>query len=355
MTEPLDQRLGLPPFRARFPWLGGDLQTLRDSLRPPNLPPDPGEHLRIDLGGGEALMAFLERPPRTKPRGVALVLHGLGGDAGGVGPRRLATLLREEGFLVMRPNLRGAGAGRGLAHGSYAARCNSDLTPVLASARRLAGAVSQQSDPRGALPVFAAGFSLGGTILLNACLDPALAAEPGQPVLDALVALSSPLDLGACAGRMNRPRNRLYQAWLVRRLRRQVLADPGGVGERELPALRGPERVRTMREFDAAITAPRWGHPSVDAYYTAASPLPRLAAGAPLPPTLVLHAADDPWVPVADALRLGKIASRRGPGGLEVVVTAGGGHNGFHGVGDSSGATWSDRLTVRWFRQRACG
>ena len=29
--------LGLAPFRPRFPWLGGDLQTLRDSIRPQHL------------------------------------------------------------------------------------------------------------------------------------------------------------------------------------------------------------------------------------------------------------------------------------------------------------------------------
>ncbi|MFM8674391.1 MAG: hypothetical protein ACKOCA_05075 [Vulcanococcus sp.] len=36
------QELGLPPFRERLPWLGADLQTLRDTFHPPRLPVDRG-------------------------------------------------------------------------------------------------------------------------------------------------------------------------------------------------------------------------------------------------------------------------------------------------------------------------
>ena len=36
-------RLGFTPFRQRSPWIGGDLQTLRDTLRPQRFPPDRAE------------------------------------------------------------------------------------------------------------------------------------------------------------------------------------------------------------------------------------------------------------------------------------------------------------------------
>jgi predicted alpha/beta-fold hydrolase len=103
--------------------------------------------------------------------------------------------------------------------------------------------------------------------------------------------------------------------------------------------------------FDAAITAPRWGYSSVEHYYQEASPLRQLQARATvLPPTLVLHATDDPWVPVAAAREL---AALQLPG-VEVLLTAGGGHNGFHACcdGPSSGpGNWGDRLTARWFQR----
>jgi predicted alpha/beta-fold hydrolase len=246
--------------------------------------------------------------------------------------------LQAAGLAVWRLNLRGAGPGRSLAPGTYAARCDSDLLPVLRRAREQAGG----------LPLLGVGISLGGTMLLNAAL-----AEPG--VLDGLVCTSSPLDLAACSRQIERPRNRIYQRWLLRRLRDQTLADPFGVSSAERHALQGPNRPRTIRAFDAAITAPRWGYGSVEHYYREASPLPRLLAArgegartqAALPPTLVLQALDDPWVPASGAQAL----AAEPPPGVEVLLTARGGHNGFHGVGDAPLSCWGDQLTVQWLER----
>jgi predicted alpha/beta-fold hydrolase len=124
-------------------------------------------------------------------------------------------------------------------------------------------------------------------------------------------------------------------------------------GERQALAGRGPVgRISSIRAFDAAITAPRWGWSSVEAYYRGASPLrtllqPGQSGTSPLPPTLVLHAEDDPWVPVAPSRRL---VEAQLPG-VEVLLSPGGGHNGFHAVDDEPLACWSDRLSVRWLRR----
>ena len=54
----------------------------------------------------------------------------------------------------------------------------------------------------------------------------------------------------------------------------------------------------TIRDFDTAITAPRWGYKDVNAYYNEASPLGLiLKEPSLLPPVLFLHSIDDPWVP----------------------------------------------------------
>lgn len=322
-------------FRCRPPWWGPDLQTLRDTLlpTPAGALPNP-KAVRVELEAGEALLACLDQPPQAA-RALVLVLHGLGGSSESPGLRRLAAWLRQQGLAVLRLNLRGAGSGRGLASGTYAAACNRDLLPALAHARELAGA----------LPLLAVGLSLGGTVLLNGLL------EAGAAALDGLVLISSPLDLSASCDAIEQPRNRLYQAWLLRRLLAQTLADPGGLSPSELQGLR--EGVHTIRRFDDRITAPRWGHASAAAYHASASPLAALLAGAPLPPALVLHAADDPWVPVAATQRLAQ--ARAGEPALRVVITPAGGHNGFHGRGDSPAASWSDRLAASWLLQRCAG
>ena len=124
-------------------------------------------------------------------------------------------------------------------------------------------------------------------MLLNACLSDAT-------VLDGLFCASSPLDLAACSASIERPRNRLYQHWLLKRLVRQTAADPFGLSESEEQSLCGNAPPTTIRAFDAAITAPRWGYADVEDYYRNASPLPHLRSGLPesWPPTLMLQALD---------------------------------------------------------------
>lgn len=350
--------LGLPPFRSRWPWWGADLQTLRDTLRPLHLPPERPTPLTVSVGGGDELLALLDVPPL--PRGLVLVVPGLGGEATGPGPRRLALALRQAGLATLRLNLRGAGAGRPLAGGTYAARCNRDLLPVLARARTLAAELAGAGPP---LPLAAAGLSLGGTILLHACqADAEAAVQPGEGVL-ALACLSSPLDLADCCAAIGRPRNALYERWLVRRLLRTTLADRRGLGEAERWRLQGVRAPRSIRGFDAEVTAPRWGYASVEHYYAEASPLALLRRRGCGPAVLLLQAVDDPWVPAGPAVALSgelpraavSVAGAMGavqPPPLQVLLTRSGGHCGFHGVGDPPLASWSDRVIAAWLAQR---
>jgi uncharacterized protein len=332
----LPARLGLPLFRPRFPWLTGDLQTVRDIMRPVVLPPDQGEPLPFAVGDGEQLLGVYDRPLEGQPKALVLLMHGVGASSRRVGLRRMGYTLRRSGFAVLRLNLRGAGGGRALARGTYAANSNRDLLPVLRQLRGLAGS----------RPLLGMGLSLGGTNLLNALTAStterrAAGIAPGSALLDGLVTISSPIDLESCTQQMERPRNRLYQWWLLKRLVAQTLADPFGVSDAERLALQGP--LASIRAFDAAFTAPRWGYASIGAYYAQASPLAPLLRGATaLPPTLVVHAEDDPWVPVAPTRQL---AEAHRPG-LEVLLVPRGGHNGFHG----RGGCWTDQLTDRWFQ-----
>ena len=360
-------QLGVSVYRQRWPWLGGDLQTLRDTLRPAAFPVDGGEPVQIPVpplasGAADAgeLLAYLDRPLRTgeggssthpaiAPKALVVVLHGLGGSSRRQGLRRLTLSLQGAGFAVLRLNLRGSDPGRHLAGGTYAAACNSDLLPVLERARHLAAALALEAGLSKPVPLLGAGISLGGTMLLNACLDQAGA-------LDALFCASSPLDLAACSASIERPRNKVYQRWLLQRLVRQTLADPFGVRASEERQLCG-NPPRSIRAFDAAVTAPRWGFSSVDEYYLSASPLHRLAKSPQgLPPTLLLQALDDPWVPAASARQLqSSLAKRSAQGSLtpvEILLTARGGHNGFHGHGDNLNlGCWSDRLALAWFNR----
>ena len=185
-------------------------------------------------------------------------------------------------------------------------------------------------------------------MLLNVCLEKKYAFKKDQPVLDGLVCTSSPLDLKACSASIERPRNRVYQRWLLRRLVRQTLADPFGVTDREREFLSSKTRasnLTTIRAFDSAITAPRWGYKDVDDYYSEASPLNKLSQFQSwLPPTLILQSLDDPWVPSLGAQQLAERTSYKQFERLQVILTENGGHNGFHGVK----GCWGDLLVEKW-------
>ena len=354
------QDLGVGSFHQRFPWIGGDLQTLRDTFISEKIPLKNGESIKIPVPSipfrsstDDNLLAFLERPKNTSQiRGLVLILHGLGGSSRRMGLRRMAAALIQEGFAVLKLNLRGADPGRHLAAGTYSAKCNSDLIPAICKARKICNLLGQENNGEQTnLPLYGVGISLGGTILLNACLGKQTSASLSNPILDALVCISSPLDLAACSSSIERPRNFIYQSWLLNRLVRQTLADPFGINQKEKDLLINPngkisKNMNSIRAFDSAITAPRWGYKDVDDYYLEGSPINSLLDRLnDIPPVLIIQSIDDPWVPSEGASYLKQeISLAKKDNIFDFVLTEKGGHNGFH----SPKGCWADCLVSRW-------
>lgn len=293
----------LPPFREQAPWLGGDLQTLRNRLR--RAPPAPAlaQRLRLPLSNGAgALSAALSRPAAVPERDpVVLLVHGLGGCEDSAYMLIAARALLNEGYTVIRLNLRGAGPSARFSKAPYHAGLAGDLRDVL---RCLDTILPGR-------PIMAAGFSLGGHMLLR------LACEDGRSVpLAGLMTVSAPLDLAAAQRCIARPRNRLYERYIVATMARDI-------GDcRDFP--------RRLREVDARVVAPAHGFAGAADYYRRASVLPHLAALAC--PALILHADNDPWIP-SDAYRN---AAWPPETPLTVALPRGGGHVGFHAAGLSA-------------------
>ena len=166
------------------------------------------------------------------------------------------------------------------------------------------------------------------------------------------VCISSPLDLNECSSSIERPRNFIYQKWLLNRLIRQTLEDPFGIEEREKNALlinrKDKERqINDIRSFDNLITAPRWGYKDVGEYYAKASPFFSLIENKKsLPKTLFIQSKDDPWVPFLAAEKLmEKMKFSNNQIANQFIFTEKGGHNGFHGVH----GCWGDQVVSKWF------
>jgi len=230
-----------------------------------------------------------------------------------------------------------------LAKGNYCARCSSDVISAINYFKKLINLEFKDHIKRNNnLPIYGVGLSLGGTILLNACLD--YDENNEEKLLDGLACVSSPLDLSSCSLCIEKPRNSVYQKWLLHRLKNQLWEgynDEGKILNNE--KLRKKIRsLKSIREFDQKFTAPSWGFNSLEDYYFKASPIFRIQKlNKKLPPTLFIHAKDDPWVPYKATLNLRKESIDK----FTIFITKKGGHNGFHSIN----GCWSDEVVKNWF------
>ncbi|MCC6344638.1 MAG: alpha/beta fold hydrolase [Bryobacterales bacterium] len=262
--------------------------------------------------------------PSSSPRGTLLLAHGLEGSSEAGYMRSAAHAALTSGFAVHRLNTRGCGGTEALSNTLYHAGLTSDIRFVL---EHLRGRTGQ--------PVFLGGFSLGANMVIK------LAGELGSAggdLLAGVIAISTPLDLGACAAALNHPRCWLYQRRFLRnmaaRLRRRHALKPG------LFPLDGLDGVRSVYEFDDRITAPFFGFGGAEGYYGTQSAglfLDTIAV-----PTLLIHSKDDPMIP-HDVYRHPAFA--RNPH-LRLLMAEHGGHVGFLARG--ARRFWVDEILRQW-------
>jgi predicted alpha/beta-fold hydrolase len=240
----------------------------------------PSESAEVDLGGGDRALVLDSIPSGWSPGDPAAVLvHGLGGCARAPYIVRVGKKLTRLGIRVVRMNLRGAGASFGLSRSFYHSGKTEDVRAV---AQWLASRASGS-------PIALIGFSLGANLVLK------LASEtPEQPLegFDCVVAANPPLDLLACCRMIQQPRNRLYDRNFLRNLRAEVAKLHVSFPDLDPVNL---SKARSLIDFDELYTAPRNGFRDAAEYYARSSAGPLLHRIEV--PGLVIHAADDPFIP----------------------------------------------------------
>lgn len=322
---------GEPPGFEPHPALrSGHAQTIAAGYLPGRRVRLPARYVEVPLEDGDRLAVLDSTPDGWVPGAPAcLLVHGLGGCARAPYVTRIATRLVRAGVRAVRMNLRGAGAGFGLARGIYHAGRTGDL--------RAAAAWIAATAPGS--PIGLVGLSLGANLVLK------LAAEAaGDPLagLDCVVAANPPLDLSACCRHIREPRNRLYDRNFVRVLRAQVSRLHARFPQLPAPALDG---VESLYDFDDRYTAPRNGFAGAEAYYAASSAGPWL--GRITIDGLVVHAADDPFIP------LGAFTSARFPRNLRTELVPAGGHLGYISRDRWAGdRRWLDARLTHWLIAR---
>jgi len=320
--------LELPPFKSRFPWWGGDLQTLANRWRLPrtDVVPHASERLSFALRDGTAdtLLAMLDRPVAPKAgRPLAIVIHGLTGAEDSAYILSIARHLLDRGHTVLRLNLRGAGPSRPVCGGHYYAGRSQDLRALL---EVLPSELTRDG-------IVAVGYSLGAAMLLKY-----LGEEGSRTPLKGAASVSAPIDLAATCQSMMRPRNALYHSYLLRQMKREATGEGATLSATERSAILGSGSIR---QYDDRFIAPRHGFADADDYYERCKPL-RFMAGIRVP-TLVLASLDDPWIPGALYSGYDWQANKS----LTPLLPSRGGHVGFHGTTDKR--PWSDIAVARFF------
>jgi uncharacterized protein len=306
----------IEPFRPRFPWVGPDLQTLRNFLARPRVALAPAETLTFPMGDGDELVGEMNRAAGGDTRPLVVLIHGLTGCSDSAYMRGSAAAHLDAGSNVLRLNLRGAGPAR--ARGMYHAGRSEDFRRV----------VELLDAPYG---IHAVGYSLGANMLLKYLSE-------GAGRVTKAASVSAPIDLAAASLRLLAPRNRVYHAYLLRRMREDALRGHTDLGPVPLDTV---ANVRTIWEFDDKVVAPRNGFTDAHDYYARCSAGPRLEHIQV--PAMLIHARDDPWIPGALYANYDWRANPK----LVPLLSASGGHVGFHGAG--SPIAWHDRAIVEFF------
>ncbi|MFU9136662.1 hydrolase [Erwinia tasmaniensis] len=271
-------------------------------------------------------LAWSENPALARHKPRVVLFHGLEGSFTSPYAHGLLQVFRDCGWLGVVMHFRGCSGEPNRLPRIYHSGETSDAGYFMQWLR----------EEWGRVPTAAVGVSLGGNML--ACL---LGEQGEDCLIDAAVVVSAPLMLEPCSRKLEQGLSRVYQRYLLNLLKqnagRKLRAWPGTLPV-DLPGLTA---LKTLRDFDNAITAPAHGFLDATDYYQRCSAMPRLPGVRK--PLLIIHARDDPFmtdevIPAPDLL----------PPAVEYQLTRHGGHVGFVGGTLRSPDMWLERRIPEW-------
>lgn len=321
-----------PEFRARHFLSGGHRQTLASFFLSRRIELPPSERRLIEVEPDVPVLCHCHWQ-KNKAALTLIVVHGLEGSSDSQYMLGIARNGLAAGMNVIRMNQRNCG---GMDHCAPTLYNSSRSDDVGAVARHLI----EQDKISGVVLI---GFSMGGNLVLK------LAGEWGSQApaeFRGVAAVCPAIDLAAGADALHEPANRIYEYYfllqLFGRFRRKAKSFPGSF---DASRLRG---IRTLRDFDDRITAHYCGFSGASDYYARASAvnvIDRIAK-----PTIILHAANDPFVRIVPETREKILANSN----ITFVEVQDGGHCAFIGTLDGQAGydgRWAEREVVEFAKQ----
>lgn len=298
-------------WRRKFPGLPGSL------------------YREFEVEPGSSVRGECHWQPRPHKKATLVLLHGLEGSSESgyiLGTAEKAWLA---GLNVVRLNQRNCGGSEKLTQTLYHSGLSGDIRAVILDL------IERDKLPE----IFAAGFSMGGNLVLK------MAGEFGDstpPQVRGFAAVAPSMDLASCATKLEERANFLYQLHFIRRLKRRMRHKASLFPE--IYRIDGMRKIRTVRAFDDLITAPYCGFQNAADYYAQSSAAQFIANIRR--PTLIVAAQDDPVVPFA-AFQNGAV---RGNRYVTLLAPRHGGHCAFIASEAGDERFWSEARIVEFCR-----
>ena len=303
------------------------MQTLASFFLPRRFHLPPAEERLVEVEPGIRVLCHCHWQPERRSATTILIIHGLEGSSDsqymlGIAEKGLAA-----GMNVVRMNQRTCGGTDHLAPTLYHSGRSSDVVTVV---KHL---IEKDGIERFAL----CGFSMGGNLVLKAAGEWGTAA-PEQLV--AVVAVCPAADLAASADALHHPSNRIYEQYFLWKLKSRMRAKARCFpGQYDLSRLNG---LKSLRDFDDKVTAFYCGFDGASDYYArsaAANVIDKISV-----PTLILLAANDPFIRLLPATRAKIIANPN----ITFIETEDGGHCSYVGEAVDDDGHYAERMVVEF-------
>jgi uncharacterized protein len=262
--------------------------------------------------------------PTGEPRGDIVLVHGLEGSSDAGYMLTMAHAALNAGYVVHRFNMRTCGGTTHLCKTLYHSGLTSDLLSVL-----------RQFKEQGRPAAHLVGYSLGGNVVLKLAGE---LGEAAQPLIASVCAVSTPIDLAACARRLAERSNRIYERRFLKRMCARVAAT-GRFDIRQL------QKARSIYDFDERITGPSFGFRGADHYYETQSSR-QFLEGIRVP-ALLIQAKDDVFIPFEIFEHPAVHANPR----VRLCISEHGGHLGF--LSRKPPRFWADQVILEWIQTNA--
>jgi hypothetical protein len=268
-------------FRPAWWMTNRHAQTILPRLYPVKLD-FVAHHQDFNLNDGDFVeLTWTQKTNKVDPsKPIVIVLHGLEGSFESFYASRMLNAVHNQGWTGVLMHFRNCGKKANRKATSYHSGQTADVHELIKYLRHQFPSTS----------ISAVGFSLGGNVLAKY-----LGEEPDND-LTAGVVVSAPLELEECANTMEVGFAKVYQKYLVDKLKNSTLKKIDSLpNSTEIPIdEEALSALVKLRDFDEHVTAPLNGFDNAKDYYQKSSAKQFLVNINK--PTLIIHAKDDPFM-----------------------------------------------------------